>query len=101
VLFTLYMITDPQTSPSRFRSQILFGAGIAVAYSVLLMLHVNFTMFYSVTAICAMRGLWLFAANLRAPDVAQPSIRIDHGVGYLRRLVTQRAPSPGLPRDAG
>ena len=101
VLFTLYMITDPQTSPSRLRSQILFGAGIAVAYSVLLMLHVNFTMFYSVTVICAMRGLWLFATNLLALDVAQPSIQAGQGVGYLRRLVTQRVPSPGLQRDAG
>jgi hypothetical protein len=65
VLFTLYMITDPQTSPSLLRSQILFGSGIACAYSVLLALHVQYTMFYSVTAICTIRGLWLFALNLR------------------------------------
>jgi enediyne biosynthesis protein E5 len=65
VLFTLYMITDPQTSPSQLRSQILFGSGIAFAYSVLLALHVQYTMFYSVTAICTIRGLWLFALNLR------------------------------------
>jgi enediyne biosynthesis protein E5 len=70
VLFTLYMITDPQTSPSRASSQILYGAAIAVAYSILLMLHVNFTLFYSVTAVCAMRGLWLFVASLRAPAAA-------------------------------
>jgi hypothetical protein len=72
VLFTFYMITDPQTSPSRFRSQILFGSGIAFAYSVLLLLHVQYTMFYSVTAIAATRGLWLLALSLRAPS-AQPS----------------------------
>jgi hypothetical protein len=65
VLFTLYMITDPQTSPSLLRSQILFGSGIACAYSVLLALHVQYTMFYSVTAICTIRGLWLFTLNLR------------------------------------
>ena len=65
VLFTLYMITDPQTSPSPLRSQIMFGSGIACAYSVLLALHVQYTMFYSVTAICTIRGLWLFALNLR------------------------------------
>ena len=45
VLFTLYMITDPQTSPSKFRSQIFFGAGIAFAYSLLLMAHVQYTCF--------------------------------------------------------
>jgi len=76
VLFTLYMITDPQTSPSSRRSQIFFGAGIALAYSVLLALHVQYTMFYSVTAICTIRGLWLFALDLqersakRSPDLA-------------------------------
>ncbi len=38
VLFTFYMITDPQTSPSRLRSQIFFGASIAFAYYALLTL---------------------------------------------------------------
>jgi hypothetical protein len=77
VLFTLYMITDPQTSPSRLRSQILYGAGIGVAYSALLMLHVNFTMFYSVTLVCAIRGLALFAASRRA---GVPAVRPEaHG----------------------
>jgi enediyne biosynthesis protein E5 len=65
VLFTLYMITDPQTSPTPLRSQILFGSGIALAYSVLLAMHVQYTMFYSVTIICTIRGLFLFALNLR------------------------------------
>ena len=67
VLFTFYMITDPQTSPSRLGSQILFGSGIALAYSVLLLLHVQYTMFYSVTVVAATRGLWLYVQSLRAP----------------------------------
>ena len=66
VLFTLYMITDPQTSPSRPRSQFVFGSGIAVAYSGLLLLEVQYTLFYSVTVVCAIRGLCLCALNLRA-----------------------------------
>jgi hypothetical protein len=65
VLFTLYMITDPQTSPSSLRSQILYGSGIAVAYSALLMLRIQYTMFYSVTAICSIRGMWLLWLNVR------------------------------------
>ncbi|HEU4391103.1 MAG TPA: enediyne biosynthesis protein UnbU [Blastocatellia bacterium] len=72
VLFTFYMITDPQTSPSRLRSQIFFGGGIALGYSVFLMLHVQYTMFYSVTAVCALRGIWLFAHSLRVPS-AKPA----------------------------
>jgi Na+-translocating ferredoxin:NAD+ oxidoreductase RnfD subunit len=67
VLFTLYMITDPQTSPSRLRSQIIFGVGIAVAYSALLLLHVQYMMFYSVTVVCGIRGLFLAVASMRAP----------------------------------
>jgi hypothetical protein len=67
VLFTFYMITDPQTSPSRLRSQILFGCSIAVTYYALLTLHVQYMMFYSVTIVCAARGVCLMLANLRAP----------------------------------
>jgi hypothetical protein len=65
VLFTLYMITDPQTSPGPLRSQIAFGSGIAVAYSILLMLHVQYTMFYSVAAVCTIRGCWLYYCDVR------------------------------------
>lgn len=67
VLFTFYMITDPQTSPSRPLCQVMFGSGIALAYSVLLLLHVQYTIFFSVTAIAAIRGLWLTAVSLREP----------------------------------
>jgi hypothetical protein len=74
VLFTFYMITDPQTSPSRVRSQILLGAGIAVGYHVLLALHVQYMMFYSVTIVCALRGLGLFVVSLREPELAKVHI---------------------------
>jgi len=85
VLFTFYMITDPQTTPSRLTSQILFGAAIATAYSVLLVSHVQYTMFYSVTAVCGIRGAWLFVLSRRevspAPALAseplsQATIRV-------------------------
>jgi enediyne biosynthesis protein E5 len=76
VLFTFYMITDPQTSPSRLRSQILFGSGIAFAYSVLLLLHVQYTMFYSVTAIAATRGMWLYAQSLRVREPEQAPVPV-------------------------
>ena len=76
VLFTFYMITDPQTSPSRIRSQLLFGAGIAVGYNLLLLLHVQYTMFYSVTAVCTIRGLWLTVASLREPSVEPTAVSV-------------------------
>jgi enediyne biosynthesis protein E5 len=74
VLFTFYMITDPQTSPWRVKSQIFFGAAIACTYYALLTLHVQYMMFYSVTIVCAARGLCLFLVNLRAPvSSAEPA----------------------------
>jgi Na+-translocating ferredoxin:NAD+ oxidoreductase RnfD subunit len=80
VLFTFYMITDPQTSPSRTRSQILFGGGIACAYSMLLLLHVQYTMFYSVTIVAALRGAWLFAADRWAWSAAGARVPAAAGV---------------------
>jgi hypothetical protein len=71
VLFTLYMITDPQTSPSRLSSQIAFGSGIAFAYSVLLMTHVQYTMFYSVAAVCMIRGMWLYWVDMRETSLVR------------------------------
>jgi len=71
VLFTLYMITDPQTSPSKLSSHVLFGSGIALAYSLLLMAHVQYTMFYSVAAVCMIRGMWLQWVDMRETSLAQ------------------------------
>ena len=80
VLFTFYMITDPQTSPSRRSSQIAFGAGIALAYSVLLLLHLQYTMFYSVTVICVIRGAWLAAGSLREPSARPAAVAVGAGI---------------------
>ncbi|HSG41116.1 MAG TPA: enediyne biosynthesis protein UnbU [Thermoanaerobaculia bacterium] len=90
VLFTFYMITDPQTSPSRVRSQFFFGAGIALAYSVLLMLHVQYTMFYSVTVIAATRGMYLYFVSRRVPAAAPVPVpvgpvRMPEGAAAMRR----------------
>lgn len=73
VLFTLYMITDPQTSPSRPRSQVVFGAGVALAYSILFDLHLQYTMFYAVSSVCAIRGMVLYVASRRQP-APQPAV---------------------------
>jgi enediyne biosynthesis protein E5 len=74
VLFTFYMITDPQTTPVKPACQVLFGAGIAFFYSVLLILHVQYTMFYSVTIVAAIRGLWMLAQGLREAAAQRASL---------------------------
>lgn len=70
VLFTFYMITDPATSPAGMRGQVLFAAAIAFFYAIFMSLHVVFGLFYALTIVTALRGIWLTVANLagsRAP----------------------------------
>jgi hypothetical protein len=61
LLFTFYMVSDPSTTPFRVRGQVLFGAGVAAVYGLLLWNHVVFTLFFSLSLVCLARGasLWL------------------------------------------
>ncbi len=75
ILFTFYMVTDPATTPSSLRAQIAFGAGVALAYGLLMTFHVVFTLFFALTLVCLVRGLgitvrhWLARRALsRQPD---------------------------------
>ncbi|HEX6873297.1 MAG TPA: enediyne biosynthesis protein, partial [Micromonosporaceae bacterium] len=58
VLFTNYMITDPGTTPSAGKHQFMFGSGVAMVYGVLLLFNVVYTLFFSVTIVCLIRGLY-------------------------------------------
>src|SRR5262249_49117916 len=60
VLYSFYMVTDPATTPFRTRSQIAFGAGVAAVYSILLMAHVVFGLFFSLTIVCTVRAVHLY-----------------------------------------
>ncbi|HXO43438.1 MAG TPA: enediyne biosynthesis protein UnbU [Thermoanaerobaculia bacterium] len=66
LLFTFYMVSDPSTTPFKPRSQVLYGVGVAAVYSVLLINHLVFTLFFSLTIVCAVRGLALYLAPLLA-----------------------------------
>ncbi|GAA3669506.1 hypothetical protein GCM10022267_65270 [Lentzea roselyniae] len=65
ILFTNYMITDPSTSPSKPRNQVLFGLATAAAYGVLMQLHVVFGLFFALVAVCALRGVGLAVLSWR------------------------------------
>lgn len=76
VLYTFYMVTDPATSPSAPRYQVLFGLAVAATYSLLMLMHVVFGLFFALTIVCAVRGAYLFfqprlAAWSRAPARTQ------------------------------
>lgn len=60
VLYSFYMVTDPATTPFRTRGQIFFGAGVAAVYGVLLVGHVVFGLFFSLTIVCTLRAVHLY-----------------------------------------
>lgn len=64
VLFSFYMITDPMTSPSSLRGQVVFGVALAAAYGALLVEHVIFTLFYAVFIVTGARGVYLYLEGL-------------------------------------
>lgn len=58
-IFAFYMLPDPATSPSRVRSQIVFGSSVGLMYGVLVVCHIVFGLFFALTIVCAVRGLWM------------------------------------------
>ena len=61
ILYTFYMVTDPATTPAGRREQIVFGFSVAATYGVLLVAHVVFGLFFALTIVCTIRGMWMFA----------------------------------------
>ncbi len=76
ILFTFYMVTDPATTPEKPVAQFLFGASVAVMYSLLVSVHVVFGLFFALFAVCILRGIGLwgihFAARWSAERVKRP-----------------------------
>jgi enediyne biosynthesis protein E5 len=64
ILFTFYMISDPGTVPTDPKLQVLFGASVAVVYSLLVTAHVVFGIFFSLLIVCTVRGLWIYGRSL-------------------------------------
>jgi enediyne biosynthesis protein E5 len=62
-LFTLYMIPDPATTPLNKVRQAIFGFSTAAVYGLLLVWHIVDGMFIALMAVCAVRGLGLYAIH--------------------------------------
>jgi len=60
ILFTFYMVTDPATTPERPGAQVVFGASVALVYSLLVMSHVVFGLFVALVIVCVARGLGMY-----------------------------------------
>jgi hypothetical protein len=79
VLFTLYMIPDPATTPLNPRRQVLFGLAVAAVYGVLQLLHVVFGLFFALAIVAALRGLGLYVVHARAGvPVLERGERVAH-----------------------
>jgi hypothetical protein len=82
MVFTLYMIPDPATTPVKPLRQALFAIAIASVYAALLVNHVVYGLFIALAIVCGARGLGLYAwaawqsfrANSRRPLMHQPGV---------------------------
>ncbi len=63
ILYTFYMVTDPATTPSGRRDQIVFGLSVAAVYGLLMVAHVVFGLFFALTIVCGARGLCMCAVR--------------------------------------
>jgi enediyne biosynthesis protein E5 len=63
ILYTFYMVTDPATTPSARRDQVVFGFGVAAVYGLLMVAHIVFGLFFSLTIVCTLRGAWMYACR--------------------------------------
>ena len=78
ILYTFYMVTDPATTPSGRRDQIIFGLSVAAVYGLLMVNHVVFGLFFALTIVCGVRGLGMYAMRwikrpVREEIVAAPA----------------------------
>jgi Na+-translocating ferredoxin:NAD+ oxidoreductase RnfD subunit len=64
VIFTLYMIPDPATTPINPRRQVAFGLAVAAVYGLLQLLHVVFGLFIALAIVSAVRGIGLHIYGL-------------------------------------
>ena len=68
IVFTLYMIPDPATTPLKPVRQAFFGFSVAMVYALLQILHLVFGLFFALLIVCAIRGLalhvWAYWRNV-------------------------------------
>jgi len=68
IVFTLYMVPDPATTPLKPWRQAAFGFAVAIVYGIIQMLHLVFGLFFALLTVCAIRGISLhlyYAFKLR------------------------------------
>jgi len=59
ILFSLYMIPDPATTPIKPLRQVFFGLSVAAIYALLFVSHIVYGLFIALAIVCATRGIAL------------------------------------------
>lgn len=59
IVFTLYMVPDPATTPLKPWRQAAFGFSVAMVYGLIQMMHLVFGLFFALITVCAIRGVSL------------------------------------------
>ena len=79
IIFTLYMIPDPATTPLKPVRQVLFALAVAIVYGALQLAHVVYGLFIALAIVCLVRGvsihvysLWLARTASPAPSAVPP-----------------------------
>ncbi len=81
ILFTLYMIPDPATTPLNPRRQALFGFSVAMVYGCIQVMHLVFGLFFALVTVCAIRGISLQAYFWWKARQLSPSMTAAAAVG--------------------
>jgi len=75
IVFTLYMVPDPATTPLKPWRQAAFGFAVAMVYGVIQMLHLVFGLFFALIIVCLIRGLSLHLYHaLKSSDKAAEDV---------------------------
>lgn len=93
LLFTFYMITDPQTSPSSVRGQIVFGFSIGAVYGLLVGFHVVYMIFPALFIVCVGRGVVLYLSERGLVQRAQ-AFAEQRWLAVLGRRPLSKASAP-------
>lgn len=73
IVFTLYMVPDPATTPLKPWRQAVFGFSVAMVYGMIQIMHLVFGLFFALLAVCAVRGISLhFYYAFKSPRRTAP-----------------------------
>jgi hypothetical protein len=97
ILFTLYMIPDPATTPIKLSRQILFGASVAFMYAFFQTNHIVYGLFLALVSVCIIRGgliTLLFRPRIATQKTPSPEQRFPDAQRPDRKVLAPANTEP-------